>query len=222
VDGVRQEVNSLLIELDASAERNINILEDRIQQLKVQIADADRRITLLGQENRKHQNEAIIYNRSGRMQTVPGDNASIIAGQNTQGAAATAAPAYTYGSQAAVQAVQSQSLAAQEPYLPVSPAANIPAANMPAANMPAANMPAANIPSSVSASPDRRQLMQDTVPFLQLSNKPGNSEADFVGKVLGLHVQGLSPTVIASRLGATTAEVDIVIAMDQLRSGGGS
>ncbi|MBU0953857.1 MAG: hypothetical protein KKI09_00395, partial [Spirochaetes bacterium] len=124
VDGVRQEVNSLLIELDASAERNINILEDRIQQLKVQIADADRRITLLGQENRKHQNEAIIYNRSGRMQTVPGDNASIIAGQNTQGAAATAAPAYTYGSQAAVQAVQSQSLAAQEPYLPVSPAAN--------------------------------------------------------------------------------------------------
>ena len=210
-------MNSLLIELDASAERNINILEDRIQQLKVQIADADRRITLLGQENRKHQNEAIIYNRSGRMQTVPGDNASIIAGQNTQGAAATAAPAYTYGSQAAVQAVQSQSLAAQEPYLPVSPAANIPAANMPAANM-----PAANIPSSVSASPDRRQLMQDTVPFLQLSNKPGNSEADFVGKVLGLHVQGLSPTVIASRLGATTAEVDIVIAMDQLRSGGGS
>ena len=205
-------MNSLLIELDASAERNINILEDRIQQLKVQIADADRRITLLGQENRKHQNEAIIYNRSGRMQTVPGDNASITAGQNTQGAAATAAPAYTYGSQAAVQAVQSQSLAAQEPYLPVSPAANIPAANM----------PAANIPSSVSASPDRRQLMQDTVPFLQLSNKPGNSEADFVGKVLGLHVQGLSPTVIASRLGATTAEVDIVIAMDQLRSGGGS
>ncbi len=50
IDKARSELNSLLIQLDKSADRDISLLEDRIAKTKAIIEDADKRITLLKQE----------------------------------------------------------------------------------------------------------------------------------------------------------------------------
>lgn len=63
---VRREIGALIIELDASADRNITIVEDRLKSLKDLLADADSRIALLSQERVKRPTEGVMYDRLGR------------------------------------------------------------------------------------------------------------------------------------------------------------
>jgi hypothetical protein len=63
---VRREIGALIIELDASADRNITIVEDRLKSLKDLIVDADSRIALLSQERAKRSTEGIVYDKLGR------------------------------------------------------------------------------------------------------------------------------------------------------------
>jgi len=63
---IRREIGSLIIELDASADRNITVLEDRLTTLKEMVAESDKRIAILSQDRGKRQAEAVVYDRSGR------------------------------------------------------------------------------------------------------------------------------------------------------------
>jgi len=48
---VRREIGAMIVELDGSADRNITVIEDRLHELKVCIAEADKRIVMLSNES---------------------------------------------------------------------------------------------------------------------------------------------------------------------------
>jgi len=62
---LESEVNDLVRELNLTADRNINILEDKIKTLTAILYDADKRIKILGSESAKSKSESVIYNKLG-------------------------------------------------------------------------------------------------------------------------------------------------------------
>ncbi len=66
INRVRREIGALIVELDSSADRNVTILEDRLSSLKSLLADADKRISVLGQERSRRLPEDTVYDRLGR------------------------------------------------------------------------------------------------------------------------------------------------------------
>jgi len=65
-DRIRREIGSLIIELDASADRNITVLEDRLTALKDMIAESDKRIAILSNDRGVRHSDAVVYDRLGR------------------------------------------------------------------------------------------------------------------------------------------------------------
>ncbi|PKL08821.1 MAG: hypothetical protein CVV51_06960 [Spirochaetae bacterium HGW-Spirochaetae-7] len=57
------------------------------------------------------------------------------------------------------------------------------------------------------------------VPFIRFSDKPLPIEEPFADKVLSLSRRGFSSDIIAARLGATIAEIDLVISLEGERDG---
>lgn len=66
MDRVRREIGALIIELDSSADRNVTVLEDRLSALKDLLAEADKRISVLGQERSRRPADDTVYDRLGR------------------------------------------------------------------------------------------------------------------------------------------------------------
>jgi len=157
---VRREIGALIIELDASADRNITIVEDRLKSLKDLIADADSRIALLSQERVKRSTESVVYDKLGR------------------------ASGFRRNSPEAARA---------QPF------------------------PETVSPEAVGAPMQPRT--EPPIPFIRFSEKPLPIEEPFADAVRTLSLRGFSSDVIAARLGATIAEVDLVISLDAERGG---
>ncbi len=154
IDRIHREIGALIVELDASADRNITVLEDRINSLKEMVSEADRKISLLSQERGKKQTENAVYDRLGR----------------------------TQAQRPRVEDVEKPDTGAPE----------------------------------TSA---ERQRVQPEIPFIRFSEKPLSIEEPFADKVLSLSRKGFSSDIIAAHLGATIAEVDLVISMEREREG---
>ncbi|MDA3939242.1 MAG: hypothetical protein PF693_08035, partial [Spirochaetia bacterium] len=67
ISELESEVNELVLELNQTADRNINIIEDKIKTLSAILQDADKRIKILGSETGKIKPESIIYNQHGKI-----------------------------------------------------------------------------------------------------------------------------------------------------------
>ncbi len=67
ISDLESEVNDLVLELNQTADRNINILEDKIKTLASILQDADKRIKILGSESGKIKSESVTYNQLGRI-----------------------------------------------------------------------------------------------------------------------------------------------------------
>lgn len=63
---VRSEVDTLIIDLEREADRDVALLESRIQSLRALINEADKRIVLADRENEKRQEAAKIIDRLQR------------------------------------------------------------------------------------------------------------------------------------------------------------
>jgi hypothetical protein len=154
IDRIHREIGALIVELDASADRNITVLEDRMNSLKEMISEADRRISLLSQERGKRQSESLVYDRSGRTPT-------------------------------------------QRP------------------RVESKDLPETATPEAMA----ERQGPQPEIPFIRFSEKPVPIEEPFIDKVISLSRKGFSSDIIAAHLGATIAEVDVVVSMEREREG---
>ena len=53
LDAIKDEINRLVVELNQTSDRNIGIIEERINRLQELIREADRKIMLLGKESEK-------------------------------------------------------------------------------------------------------------------------------------------------------------------------
>ncbi len=157
---VRREIGALIIELDASADRNITIVEDRLNSLKALLVEADSRIALLSQERIRRSTEGVVYDRLGRASELR---------QKPLDAGRVPPPI--------------------EPSLPAADGTHV------------------------------QQAPEPVIPFIRFSEKPLPVEEPFADAVRTLSLRGFSSDVIAARLGATIAEVDLAISLDAERGG---
>ena len=63
IDSIKDEINHLVVELNQTAERNIGIIEARINRLQKLVDSADRKIALLGKEREKVKLGREVYDR---------------------------------------------------------------------------------------------------------------------------------------------------------------
>ena len=64
---LQSEINELVMELNQTADRNINILEEKINTLTMVLKDADKRIKILKNESDKVKSEPVTYNAHGKI-----------------------------------------------------------------------------------------------------------------------------------------------------------
>lgn len=62
LEKVRKEVGDLITELNATTERNITLIEDRVKRLNELFEQTDRKIGLLRKESEKHDVSTAVYN----------------------------------------------------------------------------------------------------------------------------------------------------------------
>jgi len=185
LERVRREIGALIVELDASADRNITVLEDRLAALKELVATADRRIASLDKEASRRHAEAAVYDRLGRFSEPRPDTASLEKASREK-----ASPGFT---------------GAEGP------------------------RPGADRPEQGQAEPARDRASEaprpatapvsESVPFIRFSDKPLPIEEPFADKVVALSRRGFSSDIIAARLKATMAEVDLVLSLERERAG---
>lgn len=65
---LQSEVNELILELNQTTDRNINILEEKISDLTRLLNDVDKRIKILRTESERNKPEPLVYNQLGRIQ----------------------------------------------------------------------------------------------------------------------------------------------------------
>lgn len=65
---LQSEVNELILGLNQTTDRNINILEEKIRGLTRLLNDADKRIKILRTESERNKPEPLVYNQLGRIQ----------------------------------------------------------------------------------------------------------------------------------------------------------
>jgi len=68
VQKVKEELTSIMVELNRTTDQNIGVVEDKIQQLKELIATAEKRIALLSRESRKQSAGTEVYSRLAEQQ----------------------------------------------------------------------------------------------------------------------------------------------------------
>ncbi len=66
LESIRQETELLIADLNKTADRNIQVMEDRVKRLKEQISQADRRITLLKRDRERMDARQGLYTSLGR------------------------------------------------------------------------------------------------------------------------------------------------------------
>ncbi len=98
LEEIKREVGAIITELNATSERNIELIEDRIQTLEKLIAQADRRVGALRRNLTAQEAESDTYRRLGRLPASPqsadertDDSASNV-GKATETGGASGAP----------------------------------------------------------------------------------------------------------------------------------
>ena len=74
IEKLRNEVSALVIEINATTDRNITLIEDRLSTLKDFLKDTDRRLVVLDREINRRKNEQTVYNRLGKETILPSSN----------------------------------------------------------------------------------------------------------------------------------------------------
>lgn len=175
---VRREIGAMIVELDGSADRNITVIEDRLHELKVCIAEADKRIVMLS-------------NESARASTPTTSQLP---------------HAYRTAVQAPQPLPESPQSSGQGALPPLPDSQQVVQATQPAVQ---ASQPAVQATRpTVSALPTQAP----SVPFIRFSEKPLVFDDSFSERVARLHKRGFSSDIIAAKLKATIAEVDLAIA----------
>ncbi|MFP4378667.1 MAG: DUF6115 domain-containing protein [Spirochaetales bacterium] len=68
LDEIKREVGSIITELNQTTERNIELVENRIETLRELIGEADRRVKALKRDIASHQQAGVRYDSRGTLQ----------------------------------------------------------------------------------------------------------------------------------------------------------
>ncbi|MGD9938413.1 MAG: hypothetical protein AB7T74_01300 [Clostridia bacterium] len=182
ISRVRREIGALIVELDGSADRNITLIEDRLRELKECIAEADKRIVMLS-------NDSVSVNKTVGKSFPPTYQSIVRAPQPLSEPVSSSTGRSSFPD----QLLSSPEVASLE-----------------------------GLPAPLELEQSARPLVQplssevpeqsSSVPFIRFSEKPLVFDDSFSERVARLHKRGFSSDIIAAKLKATIAEVDLAIA----------
>ena len=66
LESIREEVDRIIVELNSTTDRNITLLEDKVQSLSTLLEQADKKIGILRREIEKHELSAKVYSDLAR------------------------------------------------------------------------------------------------------------------------------------------------------------
>lgn len=183
---IREEVSSLLVELNQTTDRNIVLMEDRIGSLNDLLSAADKKIGLLHREIEKHDVGAKIYSRLAETRPAAGG------------------PPAPHGSPAA---------AGGPPAPHGSPAPRAAASrgeSVEGAKRPSVGAPRAEHPLVVELSERAEEAASS-----RTDERSAAGEVDVRQRVMMLYRSGFSASLIAGRVGAPLGEVELIISLEQ-------
>jgi hypothetical protein len=76
VQEVREEINQLVVELNQVTDRNVGIVEDRVASLRTLVSEVDKKIMLLSREREKHGMSTRVYDQLKRSARFAGGGTS--------------------------------------------------------------------------------------------------------------------------------------------------
>ncbi len=202
MERVRRELGALLMELEGTADRNVTILEDRIERMRELLAEADLKIALSAREDARREAEASVRRRPAPSMSAPRSDGSV-----------ERPPASARGS---VDASLAETDRTDRPG--TAPAGTAPAGTAPAGTVPAGTAPEGAAGDGWSTELETRPPVESTIPFIRFAEKPVVIEPSFAEKAMELHRRGFSSDIIAARLGSTMSEVELALAVETGRS----
>jgi hypothetical protein len=224
---VRREIGALIVELDGSADRNITVLEDRLRELKDCITEADKRIVMLSNERARasptHSSPIPHAYRPGTPmpQALP---ESIQVPERVTPSPLEVIQPSDQAAQPSDQAARPSDQAARPSDQVVRPSTQAARSSDQAArpstkaarssDQATRSSTEATRSSAEASRPTMPALQTQTpsVPFIRFSEKPVVFDDSFSERVARLHKRGFSSDIIAAKLKATIAEVDLAIA----------
>jgi hypothetical protein len=185
LEEVEEEVSRLIADIDAVTDRDITLLEDRSAAVKAMLETLDRRIAAYAREleGREKQEAALDALASGGAARKPG----------------------TEDAYAALGRGLRSSLRVDAP----APPAAVPAAAAPSG--PAAIPAGPSVPAGTGGEPAPEDPAPQ--PRFTRSSTPVKPRAPLSEQAQELYRSGFSPEIIAVRLGATVAEVNLALAL---------
>jgi len=205
---IRKEVGILTTELNQTTDRNISLVEDRMEALRSLLDEADRRMGVIRKEVETKAVEREVYSRLGRPHPA---SAAASAYQAPRGQpplpGLEATPSYTEPVRHRERSGESVPAAP-----PVSQDDKLPA-------LPGAGTQAADLGSTVYRTADgpiRLDLPRRPIEVIEARESviPPRSLRE---QALDLYSRGFSADIIAARLGTTVAEMDLLISLEEER-----
>lgn len=221
LEGVRDEARALVIELNESADRSVNLVEDRIKALNDLLDEVDRRMGLARREIEKRAVERELYTKlAQRRPIVPRESGPSVQGLDLQARRdierplRAAAPireekpeprqADTVSSPAAAERGFDE--AGGEP-IPLALRSSIPEMQ---------GQRSGSDEARSSTAPEDRQRRVPELHIAEENLAPGPSMRE---QAVELYRKGFSADIIAARLGVTVAEIELLVEMEERRSG---
>lgn len=184
VENIRSEINGIIVELNQTTDRNIGLIEDRVNRLNGVLEQADRRLSVLKREVESRSSSTQRYNDILEKARTPGT-----------------APAPGASSQS-VRPV-SDGRSGDE-----GPGGDVPGGSRDASGGPAADVPGANADggAGVDAGAGVNSVAGN-------GDLPGASRAERRRRIVDLHRKGIASNIIANRVGSTVGEVELIISL---------
>jgi len=182
LDEYRDEVHRLIAEIDAATDRDSQLVEERIKNLRTLLDDTDKRISVYTRELQRSRNSEAIYKNLGR------------------------------GIREALDSIPVSSAPPAEPapaVEPVSPAESVSPAET-------NKLPFSDEEMAPNAHGGKKQKKRKTVKKPLPAAHPEKHGKKL--QIAQLAIQGLSPQQIASKLGISSAEVDLALQLLKIGS----
>ncbi|MBN1242566.1 MAG: hypothetical protein JXA15_07665 [Spirochaetales bacterium] len=198
---LRREVSALVSELNAEADRDVTLIEDRSEALRRLLDDAERRMGAMRREAATRNGERAVLDR---LDAARAEAATRAAAASEAGAPSSWDPLLPRGAREAVASRPEETRREPEPARDRPPATR-----------------SAGVRVDATGAPARSEGASPELPFVSFSSAPLKGRPDFREEAISMWRKGFSSDLIAARLGATIAEVDLVVGLEEERGAEG-
>ncbi|HOX31799.1 MAG TPA: hypothetical protein PLB91_05675 [Spirochaetales bacterium] len=206
LSGVREEARALVMELNETADRDVSLLEDRMGALRELLGEVDRRMGVARRELESRESERAAFERLRRRRP-------ILPAQDEE---ELPIPLELRSSELRSSELRSSELRPSEPRSSAAGPSEAPPIEAPA-SLPDEPPPAGREGLLLGAVAEGRGEIPRRPEFVRAAEqvKPARSLRE---EAFDLYRKGFSADIIAARLGATVAEIELLVDIEERRS----